>query len=82
MTQPRTRPLGMGHWSHPLLGQKVIDHAHGDRVGVFRAFAPDVDKGALRPLISIPETPPVVWLAPEEGGLEWTTSPDAIEEAL
>ncbi|MEU1015853.1 hypothetical protein ABZ383_23375 [Streptomyces sp. NPDC005900] len=76
-----SQPLGMGHWSHPLIGRKVIDHAHGDRVGIFRAFAPDVDEHPAGPVLLIPETPPVVWLAPEEGGREWTTSPDAIEAA-
>lgn len=40
------RPLGLGHWTHPLLGRRVVDHAHGGRVGVLRALAPEADEGA------------------------------------
>jgi hypothetical protein len=80
-TAPAERALGLGHWSHPLLGRRVVDHAHGDRVGVIRAFASDVNGHnlSLGPVISVPDTPPVVWLSPEGGGVEWTTDPDAIE---
>ncbi|MCF3178198.1 hypothetical protein IPZ61_33460 [Streptomyces sioyaensis] len=73
------RALGLGHLSHPLLGRRVIDHAHGDRVGVFRALAPDVKGPRSEPVLRVPDTPPVAWLAPEGGGVEWTTAPDAIE---
>ncbi|MFI9261741.1 hypothetical protein ACIGT4_29145 [Streptomyces sioyaensis] len=30
---PAAQPLGLGHRSHPLLGRRVIDHAHDDRIG-------------------------------------------------
>ncbi|MFJ5593218.1 hypothetical protein ACIQCG_26140 [Streptomyces noursei] len=75
------QPLGLGHWEHPLLGRLVVDHAHGDRQGVFRALAPEVKDNDLGPVLKIPHTPPVAWLAPENGGLEWTTDLDAIEAA-
>lgn len=69
--------LGVEHWAHPLLGQRVVDRAHGDRVGVFRAFAPDVDK--TRALaVTAPHAPLVVWLAPVGGGREWTSALTAI----
>ncbi|MFD3420220.1 hypothetical protein [Streptomyces decoyicus] len=73
------RALGLGHPSHPLLGRRVIDHAHDGRIGVFRAFAPDVNAPRLGPVLRVPDTPPVAWLSPEGGGVEWTTVPDAIE---
>ncbi|GLW17263.1 hypothetical protein Stsp01_40060 [Streptomyces sp. NBRC 13847] len=71
--------LGLGHLDHPLLGHLVIDHAHDDRRGVLRALAPDVKGSNLAPVLRVPDTPPVAWLAPEAGGLEWTTDPSAIE---
>ncbi|MFJ6889907.1 hypothetical protein ACIQRC_34380 [Streptomyces californicus] len=37
------------------------------RRGTLRAIAPDVDKPVL-----------VAWLLPVGGGVEWTTSPDAL----
>ncbi|MGA5270165.1 hypothetical protein [Streptomyces lydicamycinicus] len=73
------RPLGLGHVEHPLLGHLVVDHAHGDRRGILRALAPDVKGNNLAPVLRVPDTPPVAWLAPEAGGLEWTTDPSAIE---
>ncbi|WP_432141302.1 hypothetical protein [Streptomyces sp. bgisy084] len=76
-----TKPLGLGHVDHPLLGHRVVDHAHGDRVGVLRALAPEVKGNNLGPVLSVPDTRPVAWLAPETGGLEWTTDPKAIEAA-
>ncbi|MGW5940553.1 hypothetical protein ACWIG3_18600 [Streptomyces celluloflavus] len=79
-TRPPTQPLGLGHLNHPLLGHPVIDHAHDDRIGILRAIAPDA-KASTGLVIGIPDTPPVAWLAPETGGLEWTTDPDAIEAA-
>jgi hypothetical protein len=80
-TTSQHRALGLGHWSHPLLGQRVIDHPHGDRVGVLRALAPDVQGGSLDPVLKVPDTPPVAWLSPEGGGVEWTTALDTIEAA-
>jgi hypothetical protein len=74
------QPLGLGHWKHPLLGRRVIDHAHDDRIGVLRAIAPDA-KAGTRLIIGIPDTPPVAWLAPVAGGVEWTTETEAIEAA-
>ncbi|MFI6723686.1 hypothetical protein [Streptomyces atratus] len=76
------RHLGLGHWSHPLLGCLVIDHAHDDRTGILRGLAPDVKKTNIGPSLSIPNTPPVAWLAPEKGGVEWTTDPASIEAAV
>ncbi|MFE7780606.1 hypothetical protein [Streptomyces nigrescens] len=76
-----TRPLGLGHFEHPLLGRLVVDHASGGRVGVLRAIAPDVDNRDAEPELKVPDTPPVAWLAPEGGGLEWTTDPLQIEAA-
>ncbi|MER5969688.1 hypothetical protein ABT112_08115 [Streptomyces sp. NPDC002055] len=74
-----TQPLGLGHFEHPLLGRLVVDHAHGDRVGVLRAIAPDVDNRDAEPELKVPDTPPMAWLAPAGGGLEWITDPDEIE---
>ncbi|MEU7178845.1 MULTISPECIES: hypothetical protein [Streptomyces] len=76
-----TTSLGLGHQSHPLIGRLVVDHAHDDRVGVLRAIAPDSKDNRYGLVIMVPNAPPVAWLAPEGGGLEWTTSPDAIEAA-
>ncbi|MFD7104615.1 hypothetical protein [Streptomyces celluloflavus] len=75
------QPLGLGHLNHPLLGHPVIDHAHADRIGILRAIAPDAKANTPSLNIGIPDTPPVAWLAPVTGGLEWTTDPDAIEAA-
>lgn len=74
------RQLGLGHRAHPWLGRQVVDREHGGRVGVLRAVAPDVDVIRTGPVIQVPRTPPVAWLAPLRGGCEWTTSLDAIEE--
>ncbi|MYU50619.1 hypothetical protein GTY53_00925, partial [Streptomyces sp. SID7805] len=41
-TRTPMQPLGLGHWKHPLLGRRVIDHAHDDRIGILRAIAPDM----------------------------------------
>ncbi|MEV5950381.1 hypothetical protein [Streptomyces sp. NPDC051993] len=59
---------GLMHRHHPLLGQRVVDHVHGDRHGILRAIAPDVDHPRH-----------VAWIFPEGGGVEWTTNPDRIE---
>ncbi|WP_180990154.1 hypothetical protein [Streptomyces noursei] len=72
-------PLGLGYWEHPLLGQRAIDHAHDDRVGVLRALAPDAERWELGPTKKGPIAAPMAWLAPVSGGVEWTTHPDAIE---
>ncbi|MGW5936968.1 hypothetical protein ACWIG3_31400 [Streptomyces celluloflavus] len=80
-TRPPMQPLGLGHLNHPLLGHRVIDHAHADRIGILRAIAPDAKANTPSLNIGIPDTPPVAWLGPETGGLEWTTDPDAIEAA-
>ncbi|MEU6331530.1 hypothetical protein ABZ851_30265 [Streptomyces sp. NPDC047049] len=79
---PNAQPLGLGHIDHPLLGHLVVDHAHGDRIGVLRAVAPDADGTNLKPVLRIPATPPVAWLAPRHGGLEWNTDPDEIEAVV
>ncbi len=73
--------FGFGHEDHPLLGHRVVDAEHGRQVGVLRAVAPDVTDIRLEPVPVVPDGPPVAWLAPERGGVEWTTSLDAIEEA-
>ncbi|MFI9078959.1 hypothetical protein ACIGW8_21205 [Streptomyces sioyaensis] len=78
---PAAQSLGLGHRSHPLLGRRVIDHAHDDRIGILRALAPEAKGDTPGPVLSVPATPPVAWLAPEGGGVEWTTAPDAIEAA-
>lgn len=75
------RDMGMGHLTHPWLNRLVVDTEHSGRLGVLRAVAPDVDDIRTEPLIQVPGTPPVAWLAPEHGGREWTTSLAAIEEA-
>ncbi|MFD7101949.1 hypothetical protein [Streptomyces celluloflavus] len=80
-TRPPMQPLGLGHWKHPLLGHLVVDHAHDDRIGILRAIAPDVKAHTPGLVIEIPDTPPVAWLAPLTGGVEWTTDPEAIEVA-
>ncbi|MFH8553681.1 hypothetical protein [Streptomyces celluloflavus] len=80
-TRTPMQPLGLGHWKHPLLGHRVIDHAHNDRIGILRAIAPDVKDNDPDFLIKVPDTAPVAWLAPVAGGVEWTTDPDAIEVA-
>ncbi|MFE5738427.1 hypothetical protein [Streptomyces celluloflavus] len=80
-TRPPMQPLGLGHWKHPLLGHRVVDHAHDDRIGILRAIAPDAKANAPGLVIGIPDTPPVAWLAPVTGGVEWTTETDAIEAA-
>ncbi|MGW5937674.1 hypothetical protein ACWIG3_05765 [Streptomyces celluloflavus] len=79
-TRTPMQPLGLGHWKHPLLGHRVIDHAHDDRIGILRAIAPDT-KVSTGLVIKVPDTPPVAWLAPVTGGVEWTTDPEAIEVA-
>lgn len=78
---PSTRPLGLGHFDHPLLGRLVVDHAHDDRIGILRAIAPDVRRPDMGAVLRIPDTPLVAWLAPKSGGLEWSTDPAAIEAA-
>ncbi|GAB2881715.1 hypothetical protein [Streptomyces mayteni] len=59
--------LGLGHVSHPLIGQRVVDTATG-RTGTLRAICPESD-----------DAPPVAWLSPPGGGREWTTATEAIE---
>ncbi|MGW7576161.1 hypothetical protein [Streptomyces sp. NPDC054765] len=78
---PAAHPLGLGHRSHPLLGRRVIDHAHDDRIGVLRAIAPEAKSVTPDPVLRVPAGPAVAWLSPEGGGVEWTTTPDAIEAA-
>lgn len=78
---PAAQPLGLGHRSHPLLGRRVIDRAHGDRIGILRAIAPETKDDNPGLALRVPATPPVAWLAPEGGGVEWTTALDAIESA-
>lgn len=89
MRQPGN-PTSMGHRTHPLLGQEVIDTNHGDRVGILRAVAPDVDtagKPAFVPYYEqrdrrpIDDEPCFAWLAPPTGGLEWKTDVGAIKPA-
>ncbi|ARH92633.1 hypothetical protein [Streptomyces sp. MOE7] len=77
---PSSRDLGLGHRDHPLLGRRVVDHGHGDRIGVLRAIAPDAKDNPFDLVVAVPDTPPVAWLAPPGGGREWTTAPEAIEE--
>ncbi|WP_181785475.1 hypothetical protein [Streptomyces phytophilus] len=72
--------LGMGHQSHPWLGHLVADTAHSGRVGVLQAVAPDVDDIRLEPIFRAPDEPPVAWLRPKDGGMEWTTALVAIQE--
>lgn len=75
------REIGLGHRDHPLLGRTVLDTATG-RTGVLRAVCPEPDGtavctgSAFRP----GSGPPVAWLAPVGGGVEWTTEPEAIRE--
>ncbi|MEU9120178.1 hypothetical protein AB0C96_10000 [Streptomyces sp. NPDC048506] len=76
-----SRALGLGHWDHPLLGRHVVDRAHADRIGVLRAIAPDSKDNPFNLVVMVPDTPPVAWLSPPGGGLEWTTALDAIEAA-
>jgi len=80
----------MGHREHPLLNHEVVDTAHGDRIGILRAVAPDVDLKTTptytpyadqRSKRTIDEEPCVAWLAPVEGGVEWPTDIGAIREA-
>ncbi|MCR8573592.1 hypothetical protein [Streptomyces sp. Isolate_219] len=78
---PTSQDLGLGHWDHPLLGRRVVDHAHGDRIGVLRAIAPDSKDNGYNLVVMVPDTPPVAWLSPPAGGREWTTALDAIEAA-
>ncbi|GAB7033335.1 hypothetical protein AB0G35_13745 [Streptomyces sp. NPDC021749] len=79
MTTSTAQPLGLGHWSHPLLGRRVVDRSHDNRIGILRAIAPDPKESGPGPRLCVPEGPPVAWLVPEGGGLEWTTDPGAIE---
>ena len=78
---PNLPALGLGHWDHPLLGHRVVDHAREDRIGVLRAVAPDSKDNPFNLVVSVPDTPPVAWLSPSGGGREWTTALDAIEAA-
>lgn len=62
-------PLGLGHRSHRWLGRTVTDSVTGRR-GVLRAMTPDdATHGRM-----------VAWLAPEGGGVEWTTDPSALHD--
>ncbi|MEU9502050.1 hypothetical protein [Streptomyces sp. NPDC048196] len=81
MTTQTTTHLEFGHLHHPLLGRRVIDHGHDDRVGILRALAPDPKDNNPGLVLWIPDTPPVAWLSPVGGGVEWTTGPDQIEAA-
>lgn len=81
--------LSMGHREHPLLGQRVVDGAHGDVVGVLRGVAPDIGNGtstnfnaaAMPSRSELERAEPVAWIAPEGGGVEWPTPVDAIRPA-
>ncbi|MCI0385998.1 hypothetical protein [Streptomyces sp. CNQ085] len=76
------RETGLGHRDHPLLGRTVLDTATG-RTGVLRAVCPEPDGGTAVcavPVFRPGSGPPVAWLAPVGGGVEWTTEPDAIRE--
>jgi len=60
-------PLGLGHRSHKWLGRTVTDSVTGKR-GLLRAITlDDATHGHM-----------VAWLAPEGGGVEWTTDPSAL----
>lgn len=61
-----SRSTGMGHRDHPWLKMEVLDQESGRR-GILRAIAPEGEKG-----------PPVAWLAPVDGGTEWTTHPNSL----
>lgn len=92
MTAQPGEGIGLGHRNHPLLGHKVRDAAHEDRIGVLRAVAPNADPAAKHRLGPKPATADearsslgrdevVAWLAPVSGGVEWPTPLDAITEA-
>lgn len=74
--------LGLGHERHPLLGKLVVDRASG-REGVLRAICPEPEAPAawMSPALRPGSGPRMAWLVPAGGGVEWTTAPDAIEEA-
>ncbi|MFD1828364.1 hypothetical protein ACFSJS_01640 [Streptomyces desertarenae] len=76
------REVGLGHREHPLLGRTVLDTATG-RTGVLRAVCPEPDgcRAWTGPVLRPGGGPPVAWLAPVGGGVEWTTALDAIREA-
>nr|WP_155073258.1 hypothetical protein [Streptomyces taklimakanensis] len=71
----------MGHREHPLLGRTVLDTATG-RTGILRAVCPEPDSATVcvAPALRPGSGPPVAWLAPVGGGVEWTTELDAIRE--
>ncbi|MEU1312568.1 hypothetical protein ABZ419_27265 [Streptomyces cinnamoneus] len=68
--------LGLGHQAHPLLGHRVVDTAT-DRTGVLRAIAPEqvTGPGGRSRMVTR------AWLAPVDGGREWTAPVDRIVEA-
>lgn len=77
-----TRSLGLGHQDHPLIAHRVIDSASG-RTGILRAICPEPDSAMtyMNAVAHRGAGRPVAWLAPIGGGREWTTTPDAIQEA-
>ncbi|WP_181788956.1 hypothetical protein [Streptomyces phytophilus] len=74
--------LGLGHERHPLLGKLVLDRTSG-RTGVLRAICPEPETHRVwsTPVLRQVAGPRMAWLVPVGGGVEWTTTPDAIEEA-
>ncbi len=75
------RETGLGHREHPLLGRTVVDTATG-RTGILRAVCPEPDccRAWADPVPRPGSDPPVAWLAPVGGGVEWTTALDAVRE--
>ncbi|GHI06738.1 hypothetical protein AQI88_30240 [Streptomyces cellostaticus] len=67
------------HRSHPWLGRVVTDPVTGRR-GILRAIAPEPDGLQLVPSRALTKKPPVAWLQPEGGGVEWATSPSALSD--
>ncbi|MFW6690877.1 hypothetical protein [Streptomyces sp. MAR4 CNX-425] len=74
--------LGLGHERHPLLGKLVLDRTSG-RTGVLRAICPEPETRSAWSAPAPRQTagPRMAWLVPVGGGVEWTTAPEAIEEA-
>ncbi|MFI0212790.1 hypothetical protein [Streptomyces lydicus] len=71
----------MGHRDHPLLGRRVVDHGHGDRIGVLRAIAPEYDPGRLAIVTDIRKGVPYLraaglkeWPAPDPDDLRVSRS--------
>ncbi|TDC25407.1 hypothetical protein E1265_07050 [Streptomyces sp. 8K308] len=69
------RDIGLGHRDHPLLGHVVLD-TETNRTGILRALCPELPDGGAPDL----REQMMAWLAPLNGGREWTTSPAAIRD--